>query len=159
MSGPTLVRYLHEQGLAGGAAIAHGVRDSISFFYARTAVLDDPDRAAALREYIEERTRAQIWAVDHAEPWIDAYYVKDQGLTAEQGRNLVETVGRPQYPGDWTETIAETQETIELLAEATGQASFDAHRIFDRRFETVAAAAADSRGTSVTARASQGSPQ
>jgi sulfonate transport system substrate-binding protein len=160
LSGPILVRYLREQGPAGATAIAHGVRDSISFFYARTAVVDDPDRAAALREYIEERTRAQIWSVDHPDAWIDAYYVKDQGLTPEQGRDLVETVGRPQYPADWTETIAETQETIELLAEATGQASFDAHKIFDRRYETVAAdAASDARVTNVTTRAQQGSQQ
>ena len=160
LAGPILVRFLREQGPAGATAIAHGVRDSISFFYARTTVLDDPDRAAALREYIEERTRAQVWSVDHPDAWIDAYYVKDQGLTPEQGRDLVETVGRPQYPADWTETIAETQETIELLADATGQASFDAHKIFDRRYETVAAdAAADARVTNVTTRVQQGTPQ
>ena len=159
LSGPILVRYLREQGPAGATAIAHGVRDSISFFYARTTVLDDPDRAAALRAYIVERTRAQLWSVDHPDAWIDAYYVKDQGLTPEQGRSLVETVGRPQYPADWTETIAETQETVELLADATGQTSFDAHKIFDRRYETVAAdAAADARVTDVTPHAAQGSP-
>jgi sulfonate transport system substrate-binding protein len=112
-------------------------------------VLDDPDRAAALRLYVQERTRAQIWAADHPDAWIEAYYVKDQGLTTEQGRELVETGGRPVYPADWIETIAETQETINLLAEATGRSSFDAKTIFDRRFEAVAAeAAADARVTS-----------
>jgi sulfonate transport system substrate-binding protein len=149
LSGPILVRYLREQGPAGATAIAHGVRDNLSFFYARSSVLDDPDRAAALRLYVQERTRAQIWAADHRDAWIDAYYVKDQGLTTEQGRELVETGGRPVYPADWIETIAETQETINLLAEATGRSSFDAKTIFDRRFEAVAAeAAADARVTS-----------
>jgi sulfonate transport system substrate-binding protein len=151
LSGPILVRYLREQGPAGASAIAHGVRDNLSFFSARSSVLDDPDRAAALRHYVQERTRAQIWAADHPDAWIEAYYVKDQGLTAEQGRELVETAGRPVYPADWVETIAETQETIDLLAEATGRASFDAKTIFDRRFETVAAEAdADARVTSRT---------
>jgi sulfonate transport system substrate-binding protein len=60
LSGPILVRYLREQGPAGASAIAHGVRDNLSFFYARASVVDDPQRAAALRVYVAERTRAQI---------------------------------------------------------------------------------------------------
>jgi sulfonate transport system substrate-binding protein len=157
LSGPILVRYLREQGPAGASAIAHGVRDNLSFFYARASVVDDPQRAAALRVYVGERTRAQIWAADHPDAWVDAYYVKDQGLTLEQGRDLIETAGRPIYPADWTETIADTQETIDLLAEATGRKPFDAKTIFDRRFETVAAeAAADAR---VTARTPEGAPR
>jgi sulfonate transport system substrate-binding protein len=139
LSGPILVRYLKESGPKGASAIQHETRDNLAFFYVRTEVLKDRDKAAALRAYVAVRTKAQLWAYAHPDQWIDAYYVKDQGLRPGEGRDLVESQGKPNYPGDWREVIALTQETIDRLAEAAGRQSFDAKQIFDCRFENIGA--------------------
>ena len=140
--GAPLRRYLNEHGKAGAAALEHGVRDNLSFFYVRGAVLEDANRAAALRAYVKVRTQAQLWSFHHRERWIAEYYVKDQSLSPEDARAVVEESGEPQYPDDWSEAIALTQETIDLIAAAGGQPRYDAAKLFDRRFEHLAAEAA-----------------
>lgn len=139
LGGPTLLRYLKEYGAEGATAIEHGVRDTLAFFYVRSAVLEDPDKAAALREYVKIRTRGQLWAAQHPEAWVETYYVQDQGLPEPQGRELLAALGEAQFPADWSEAISLTQETIDMIAEASGQKSFDASELFDRRFEGIAA--------------------
>jgi len=52
---------------------------------------------------------------------------------------LADLAGRPQYPRDWSEAIALTQDTIDQFAAETGKPGFDAQRLFDRRFEPIAA--------------------
>ncbi|HTV19548.1 MAG TPA: ABC transporter substrate-binding protein, partial [Polyangiaceae bacterium] len=146
-----LRRYLSEYAAEGASSIAHGVADGYSFFYVRAPALGDPAKAAALREYARVRTRSLLWQHLHPDEWVDGYYVKDQGLSPEEARFVVESLGQPEYPRDWTEAIARTQQTIDLLAEATGQTRFDAARLFDRRFEAIGADAADE----VLGRASQ----
>ena len=138
-----LRRYLSEYGAEGATAIPHEVADGYSFFYVRTPVLEDANKAAALRHYARVRTRSQLWAHHHPEEWIAGYYVAAQGLSAEEARHVVDSLGAPEYPRDWTEAIARTQQTVDLLAEATGQQPFDAARLFDRRFEAVGAEVAD----------------
>jgi sulfonate transport system substrate-binding protein len=135
LSGASLLRYLNEYRAQGAGAIDHGVSDSLAFFYVRTETLRDPAKAAALREYVKRRTLAQLWAVQNPERWIDVYFVKDQGLSLDEGRFIVENTGLPVFPGDWSEAIALTQETIDLLAASTGQTRFDANELFDRRFQ------------------------
>jgi sulfonate transport system substrate-binding protein len=151
LGGTSLRRYLREYAADAGSAIPHGVADGYSFFYVRTAILGEAPKAAALREYARIRTRSLIWQQQHPDEWVEAYYVKDQGLTAEEGRYVVEGLGESEYPRDWSEAIARTQQTIDLLAAATGQTAFDAARLFDRRFESVGADVADE----VLGRASQ----
>jgi sulfonate transport system substrate-binding protein len=138
-----LRRYLNEYAAEGASAIPHGVADGYSFFYVPQAVLEDADQAAALSEYVEIRTRSQLWAHRHPDEWVNGYYVKNQGLSPEEGRYVVEALGEPEFPRDWAQVIARTQQTVDLLAEATGQARFDAARLFDRRYEVVAAEAAN----------------
>ena len=139
LSGPTLYRYLREHRGAGASSILPGVRDNLSFFYVHGEVVKDPNRAAALNEYVKLRTRAQLWARDHAETWIEAYYVRNQGLSPEDARLLYERTGRPVFPASWDEAIQLTQETIDLLAQASGRPPFDARSLFDLRFEATAA--------------------
>jgi sulfonate transport system substrate-binding protein len=143
LSGTGLLRYLEQYREQGAASIPIGVDEGISFFYVRTAVLEDPGKAAALREFVELRTRAQLWAAAHPEEWIQAYYVKDQGLTPEQGRYVLEAGGKTLFPSDWSDVIAETQQTIDLLVDAAGRERFEAGSIFDRRFERVASDVAE----------------
>ncbi|MDB4990596.1 MAG: ABC-type transporter substrate-binding protein [Myxococcaceae bacterium] len=150
IGGPGLARYLKEYGGDGAHAIDHGVRDNLAFFYVTTETLADADRAAALRAYVALRMRSQLWIYEHPERWVDAYYVKSQGLSRAAGLRVIEEIGRPQFPGDWSEAIALTQETIDLLATESGRPGFDANGLFDRRFESVAAevtAAAESART------------
>jgi sulfonate transport system substrate-binding protein len=147
LSGPILTRYLNEYQARGATAIAHGVRDNLSFFYVRTAVLEDAHKAAALRAYVRMRARAQLWAAEHPDAWLQAYYVKDQGLHESEGRSLIENAGRPQYPSDWSEAISLTQETIDLLARERGRPSFDAKRLFDLRFQAAVAQLASAQTT------------
>jgi sulfonate transport system substrate-binding protein len=151
LAGTSLRRYLREYAREGASSIPHGVADGYSFFYVRTPTLTDPAKAAALREYARIRTRSLVWQQQHPDEWLEAYYVKDQGLTPDEGRYVIENLGESEYPRDWTEAIARTQQTVDLLAEASGQRPFEASRLFDRRFESVGADAANE----VLGRASQ----
>jgi sulfonate transport system substrate-binding protein len=135
LSGAPLKRYLNEFGARGATSIEHGVSDSLSFFYVRSEVLQDADKAAALRAYAERRIEAQLWAAQNPERWIDVYYVEDQGLSLDEGRFIVDSAGQPRFPADWSEAIALTQATIDLLVAETGQQRFSAETLFDRRFQ------------------------
>jgi sulfonate transport system substrate-binding protein len=151
LGGTSLRRYLREYAAESASSIPHGVADGYSFFYVRTPTLTEPAKAAALREYARVRTRSLVWLEQHPDEWVDGYYVKDQGLSPDEGRYVVESLGESEYPGDWSEAIARTQETIDLLAEASGRSPFDASLLFDRRFESLGADAANE----VLGRASQ----
>lgn len=85
----------------------------------------------------------KLWAAAHPEAWIEAYYVKDQGLTPEQGRYVALAGGKTPFPGDWSDVIAETQQTIDLLVEAAGRPRFEATSIFDLSFQHVASDVVD----------------
>jgi sulfonate transport system substrate-binding protein len=104
----------------------------------RTAVLEDPAKAAALRAYVRLRAEAQLWASENAERWMNAYYVKDQGLSEEDARAIIEVDVSPRFPSDWREAIALTQETVNLIAKASGRKPFQAEQIFDLRFQEAA---------------------
>lgn len=148
LTGVGLRRYLKATEQTGGSAIDHGVRDGLNFFYVRSAVLEDPNKAAALREYVKLRTYAQLWTQSHPEQWLDAYYVKDQNLSPEDARFVLNSLGELNFPADWSEAIALTQETIDMIAATTGRPSFDAATLFDRRFERMAAEVAQQYATS-----------
>lgn len=135
LSGPILRRYLKQHKADGARAVAHGERDSLSFLYVRTAVLEDAAKAAALRVYVRLRAEAQLWASEHAERWMHAYYVRDQGLSEDDARAIIDVDVSPKFPSDWRELIALTQQTIDLLAKTTGREPFRAEQIFDLRFQ------------------------
>jgi sulfonate transport system substrate-binding protein len=101
--------------------------------------LKDPGKAAALRAYVRIWGRAQAWINSHPDEWAQVYYVGNQGLSPEDARYVVQTNGKAELPRDWAEAIARQQGSVDLMAEATGRKPFDAHRLFDRRFETLSA--------------------
>ena len=143
LGGTNSRRYLSEYGSEGATAIEHGAAEGPSFFYVRTPVLEDPDKAAALRQYASLRVRSLLWSHLHPEEWTEAYYVRDQGLSPEDARYVVGSLGQPEFPRDWSEAIRQTQQTIDLLAQATDREPFDAAELFDRRFEAFGAEAQD----------------
>ncbi|MFC7646818.1 ABC transporter substrate-binding protein [Streptosporangium lutulentum] len=140
IGGVNVKRYSAKYGRDGGTTIPHGIRDDPSHLYVRTSTLEDPAKAAAIGEYVRAWARAARWVYEHPEEWIEGYYVKDQGLTPEDGRYLVDQAGEPDIPADWSEVIARHQETVELLAAETGNPVLNAKDLYDLRYESSARA-------------------
>lgn len=139
IGGVQVKRYETKYGREGATTIAHGLRDDPGHLYVPVTVLADPAKAAAIREYVQAWARAWRWREANPDEWIERYYVKDQGLSAEDGRWLVENAGVADIPASWTEAIARHQETIDLLAKETGNKKLRAEDLYDRRYESVAA--------------------
>ncbi|WP_079132770.1 ABC transporter substrate-binding protein [Streptomyces nanshensis] len=134
-----LKRYPAKYGKQGGKTIPHGIRDDASHLWAPTESVADPEKAAAIREFVKLWARAQFWAYEHPKEWVEGYAVKDQGLSHDDGVYLHRHNGEPEIPADWGPVIKRHQRTVDLLAKETGQEKFDASTLFDRRFEHVAA--------------------
>ncbi|WP_206314177.1 ABC transporter substrate-binding protein [Streptomyces coryli] len=134
-------RYLSKYGKDGGRTIPHGLRDDPEHLWALTASVDDPQKAAALRELVKFWGRAQVWIDQHPKEWIAGYYVKDQGLSEADGEYLVKRNGHPDIPADWDGAIKRQQATVDLLAKEQDRKRFKAAALFDRRYEKVAAEA------------------
>ncbi|GIJ24490.1 ABC transporter substrate-binding protein [Micromonospora lutea] len=141
IGGVQVKRYETKYGRDGATTIAHGLRDDPGHLYVPATVLTDPGKAAAIREYVQAWARAWRWREANPDEWIERYYVKDQGLSAEDGKWLVENAGVADIPPSWTGAIARHQETIDLLARETGNKRLDAADLYDRRYESVAAEA------------------
>ncbi|MFG1654323.1 ABC transporter substrate-binding protein [Micromonospora sp. NPDC049275] len=139
LGGVQIRRYAAKYARDGATTIPHGLRDDPGHLYAPVTVLADPAKAAAIREYVAAWARAWRWREANPQEWIDRYYVKDQGLTADDGRWLVENTGVADIPTTWTEAVARHQETIDLLAKETGNKPLRAEDLYDRRYESVAA--------------------
>ncbi|KQS98961.1 ABC transporter [Cellulomonas sp. Leaf395] len=144
LGGVAVARYLDNYSKDGAHTIEHGLRDDPSVLYAPTSTISDPAKAAALREYVQLWAAARLWIYDHPEEWKAGYYVKDQGLSEADADYLVEHAGIPDIPADWAEPIARHQETINLLAEETGNEKLDAADLWDERFAPVVAEAVES---------------
>ncbi|GAA2297976.1 ABC transporter substrate-binding protein [Streptomyces kunmingensis] len=132
-------RYLTKYGKDGGTTVKHGLRDDPAHLWALTDSVVDAQKSAAIRELITFWARAGLWADAHPREWIDGYYVKDQGLSREDGEYLVKRAGHPVFPADWSGAIERQQQTVDLLAKEQDHKTFDAGTLFDRRYERVAA--------------------
>lgn len=139
LGGIHVKRYEARFGRDGAITLPHGLRDDPTCLYAPVHVLNDPAKAAAIREYVRVWARAWRWREAHPEEWIERYYVKHQGLTADDGRWLVENVGIADIPDSWKDVVVRHQETVNLLAEETGNEPIRAEELYDWRFESVAA--------------------
>jgi sulfonate transport system substrate-binding protein len=146
IGGTNLKRYLTKYGKDGASAIKHGLRDDPGHLYAQTSTLNDPAKAAAIKEYVKAWAQAQVWIRAHPKEWIEGYYVKDQGLSAEDGQFLVDAAGELDIPASWDDAIARHQQTIDLLAKETGNPVIEAENLYDRRYEKVAADALGAGG-------------
>ncbi|MFF1692378.1 ABC transporter substrate-binding protein [Streptomyces sp. NPDC058257] len=145
LGGVNIKRYPAKYGKDGAKTIQHGLRDDPGHLWVPTESVEDPQKAAAIREFVKYWARAGEWADKHPDEWIAGYYVKDQGLSRADGEYLVKGNGHPDFPADWTSAIARQQKTVDLLAKETGKKPFDAEVLFDRRYESVAADAVKSR--------------
>jgi sulfonate transport system substrate-binding protein len=141
IGGVQIKRYEVKYGKDGATTIPHGLRDDPGHLYTPVTVLRDPAKAAAIREYVQVWAKAWRWREANPQEWIERYYVKDQGLSADDGKWLVENSGVADIPASWAESITRHQETIDLLARETGNKPFKAEDLYDRRYEPVAAGA------------------
>ncbi|MFC6020811.1 ABC transporter substrate-binding protein [Plantactinospora solaniradicis] len=141
IGGINVKRYLAKYARDGGSTISHGLRDDPGHLYVRAETLEDPAKAAAIREYVQAWARAWVWIEQNPDEWIDRYYVKDQGLSREDGQWLVDNAGVPDIPASWSDVIARHQQTIDLLAKETGNKPLNAADLYDRRYESVGATA------------------
>ncbi|WP_433428854.1 ABC transporter substrate-binding protein [Nonomuraea sp. CA-141351] len=139
IGGVNIKRYAAKWGKDGATTIRHGLRDDPGHLYVRTVTLQDPAKAAAIREYVAAWARATRWVYEHPKEWIEGYYVKDQGLSAADGQYLVDLAGEPDIPGDWSDAVARHQETIDILAKETGNPPLKAQDLYDLRFQSVQA--------------------
>lgn len=134
LGGTQLFRYLSRYETEGAQSIKHGLRDDSGHLYSPVAVLADPAKAAALREYVGVWARAQVWIAEHPEEWKQEYYIEHEGLTEEDAQYLIDHAPVPDLPEDLTEGIARTQETVDLLAAELDEEPLDAADLFDQRF-------------------------
>jgi sulfonate transport system substrate-binding protein len=137
IGGTQVKSYVNKYGADGATTIPHGLRDDPWVLYAPTEVLEDADKAAAIAEYVRLWGAAKLWTRANRDEWISAWYVEHEGLTVEDGNYLHDREGEPDFPETWDETIERHQETIEILAEGTGNPVLDAEDLYDRRFEAL----------------------
>lgn len=138
---PTLTKYLDQYGKDGARGVKTDVVDLLTVLWAPVEVLNDEARTAAVRSFVPLWAQGVVWAWEHTDDWIRTYYVKDQGVTAEDGRRIVSSLSAPQFPRSWDRAVAWEQETADLLAAGGFVPEVTAESLFDRRFEGLAAAA------------------
>lgn len=146
LGGVQIKRYLAKYRADGATTIRHGLRDDPSLLYSPAKVLADPAKAAALAAYVKVWGKAQRWIEDHPAEWLEGYYVKDQGLSREDGQYLIDATGKRDLPTDWAGAIARHQETIDLLAREQKKPQLTAEDLYDTRFEAIAGTAFASAG-------------
>jgi sulfonate transport system substrate-binding protein len=138
LGGVQIKRYLAKYKADGGTTLRHGLRDDPGHLYSPTTVLADPAKAAALAAYVTVWGKAQRWIEDHPEEWLEGYYVKDQGLSREDGQYLIDAAGKRDVPTSWTEAIERHQQTIDLLSREQKKPQLTAANLYDTRFEAIA---------------------
>lgn len=138
---PSLTKYLSQYGKDGAVGVKTDVVDLLSILWAPIEVIEDEAKAAAIRSFIPLWAQGVVWAWEHSDEWIQSYYVKDQGVTAEDGKRIVASLSQPQFPVSWDKAIAWEQETADLMAEGGFVKKVKAEELFDRRFEGLAARA------------------
>jgi sulfonate transport system substrate-binding protein len=137
-------KYLKQYAKDGAKRLDTNVVDLLNILWAPTTVLQDAAKAAAIRAYLPIWAQAGVWQWEHPDTWIDKYYVENQGVTREQGQQIVQAGNKPNFPASWDAAIAWEQETIDLLVQQGFTQHFDAATLFDRRFEPLASAAVSS---------------
>jgi sulfonate transport system substrate-binding protein len=150
---PRLTRFLTEAAPRGGGVIdpaqTADISTGLNYLYARREALEDPAKAAALRAYVEHYVRSQQWINEHQDEWIRTYYVDNQGVSAEDGRRIVDSLGQITFPRLDDALVQRQQETIDVIDRA-GELPRKVRAAdgFDLRFTDVVADAVPAAGAS-----------
>ena len=138
---PHLSRYLKAYAVEKAQALpeaAHeGLPTSTHYLYASRRALADPAKAAAIRELVAGWMAAVAWTRSSPNDWVNAYYVKRQGLKEADGAAIVRADGEMRF-APLRDTVSEQQELIDLIHGA-GQLPrrLDAREEFDFRFDSL----------------------
>ena len=143
-AGTQAKRFLEKFGSEGAQVLPHPpFRDDLTVLYVRKETLRDPAKAAALKAYVALWARAAEWVRGHPDEFADLYYAKDQGLSPADARYVVRVGGEPDIPRDWRSAVGMEQAAADVMARQTRRPAIAAESLFDRRFQAVAADAAD----------------
>lgn len=74
-----------------------GINTGIQSLIVRKDILDDPAKVAAIGDYVGRAVAANNWKDTHPDQWIEEYYVKQQGITFDQGKKLYDEDGIASY--------------------------------------------------------------
>jgi sulfonate transport system substrate-binding protein len=138
---PHFSRYLKDYAGEKASAVPEseykGLPTSTLYLYASRKALDDPAKAAAIRELVTGWAEAVQWTKSNPNEWIRAYYVKKQGLKEADGQAILKSDGELGFPL-LKDIVADQQELIDLIYNA-GQLPkrLDAKEEFDFRFDTL----------------------
>lgn len=136
-----LPNYLNSYGKDGAHSISTDVVDFLTLLWAPQSVLQDAGKAAAIAAFVPIWAKAAVWVYEHPAEWEQDFYVKTQNISAAQAKRVVQLSPKPWFPTSWDAAIAWEKQTADLLAEGGFIKSFDPTQLFDRRFESLAAAA------------------
>lgn len=136
-----LPNYLNSYGKDGAHSVTTNVVDLITQLWAPQSVLADADKAAAIAAFVPLWAQSQVWVYENPATWEQDFYVKTQNISLAQAQRVVKLSPKPLFPTSWDAAIAWEQQTADLLAQGGFVKSFDVSTLFDRRFESLAAAA------------------
>ncbi|MEG3130831.1 ABC transporter substrate-binding protein [Pantoea cypripedii] len=139
---PNLTQYLSAYKAKGGTVlgteVTSGGSTGLRYLYARRSALEDPAKAAALKEFVANWVQSWQWANHHPQQWIDAYYVKNQGLNAANGKLINDVAGPTHFPRIDQHLFDTQQHTADLLLKAGSiPRKVNAAEEFDVRFDAV----------------------
>ncbi|MDB5712946.1 MAG: hypothetical protein JWO15_343 [Sphingomonadales bacterium] len=133
-------RYIQKFGRDGARLLHHQeFRDDAVVAYVPVSALQDPAKAAALKQFAILWGRAQAWIQAHPDELAAGYYVKQQGLSLADAQLIHAATGGIEVPRNWDRAITYQRIAIDLMAPEAQKPRFDAATLFDRRFESLAA--------------------
>lgn len=104
----------------------------------RKTILEDEAKSAAIADFLRRNVELFNWRGQNLDPWIEASYVAQQGLTFEQGRWLEEQAGHgAYYPIDARAGEVLQEISDGLLATGALQREIDIAPYLDDRFNHV----------------------
>ncbi|MGA5466867.1 PhnD/SsuA/transferrin family substrate-binding protein [Mycobacterium sp. NPDC050041] len=118
-----------------------GINTGIQSLIVRKDILDDPAKVAAIGDYVGRAVAANNWKDTHADQWIDEYYVKQQGITFDQGKKLYEEDGiASYYPIDASSTALFQTVADGLFDTGTTKTRVDVTPYVDGRYNDIVTA-------------------
>jgi len=136
---PRLTRFLKTPGSSTvPVSESDGTGTGLSFVYARREAIQDEAKAAALQAFVAAYIRAVHWSDVHPDQWVQKYYVESQKISPEDGKRIVDSLGKWAFPHLDDALVARQQATIDVIAKA-GQLpkKIKATDGFDLRFDGV----------------------
>lgn len=88
-----------------------------NFLVATRDAVDDPERGAALEDFVARLGRAYEWAAANQDRWVEEFYVDSLGQSPEAARAAADAVGAPRLVEITGEIRDQQQEQADLLHE------------------------------------------